>query len=70
MCLEKQILPKIFYYLKTATIKMTVPFMYNFRNVSDKFPKIFWSLIFHILLPSLGYKKGNLEFSDSKMSDR
>ena len=33
-------------------------FMYNFRsssNLANKFPTIFWSLIFHISLPGLGY---------------
>ena len=25
---------------------MTVPFMYNFRSLSNKFPTIFYSLIF------------------------
>ena len=36
---------------------MTVPFMCNFRSlpVSNKFPKIFGSLIFHTSLPRLGY---------------
>ena len=50
-------------------ISVTVPFMYNFRSLSNKFTTIFWSLIFHILLPRLGYfsqKKGNQKFSDSK----
>ena len=28
--------------------QMTIPSMYNFRNLSIKFPTIFWSLIFHI----------------------
>ena len=32
-----------------------VPFMYNFRSLSNKFTTIFWSLIFHISLPRLGY---------------
>ena len=36
---------------------MTVPFMYDFRGLSDKFPTIFWSLIFHVsgLSYSLSY---------------
>ena len=34
---------------------MTVLFMYDFQSLSDKFPTIFWSLIFHISLPSLSY---------------
>ena len=30
--------------------------MYNFRSLyANKFPTIFWSLVFHILLPRLGY---------------
>ena len=42
ICSEKQILPSIFYYLRTAkNFSMTVPFMYNFRNFSHKFPTIF-----------------------------
>ena len=56
MCSKKQILPGIFYHLRKAlNFLMTVPFMYNFRSSSDNFPKIFWSLIFHITLPRLGY---------------
>ena len=56
MCSKKQILPGIFYHLRKAlTFLMTVPFMCNFRSSSDKFHKIFWSLIFHISLPRLGY---------------
>ena len=48
---EKQILPIIFYCLRTAiNFSMTVPFMYNFRNLSHKFHTIFWRLIFHISL--------------------
>ena len=42
----------------------------NFRNSSNKFPKIFWSLRFHIALPRLVYfslKRRNLKYSDSKM---
>ena len=34
---------------------MTVQFMCNFRSISNKFSKIFWSLTFHISLPRLGY---------------
>ena len=34
---------------------MTILFMYDFQSLSDKFPTIFWSLIFHISLPSLSY---------------
>ena len=33
ICSEKQILPRIFYYLRTAeNFQMTIPFMYNFRS--------------------------------------
>ena len=42
----------------------------NFRNSSNKFPKIFWSLRLHIALPRLVYfslKRRNLKYSDSKM---
>ena len=31
---------------------MTVSFMFNFRNISNKFPMIFQSLIFRISVPS------------------
>ena len=44
--------------------------MYNFWSLFNKFPTIFWSLIFHILPPRLGYflyKNGYLKLSDSKM---
>ena len=45
---------------------MTIQFMYEFRSLSDKFPTIFWNLIFHISLPSLSYiskkKKETLNF--------
>ena len=34
---------------------MTVLFMCDFQSLSDKFPTIFWHLIFHISLPSLSY---------------
>ena len=51
---------------------MTVLFMYNFRSLSNKFPKIFLSLIFRISLPKLSLmpivlRKRKLTFSDSKM---
>ena len=48
---------------------MTVPFMYNFRSLSDKFRTIFWSLIFPISLPRLNYfslKKETLNFRNRK----
>ena len=34
---------------------MTIPFMYNFGGLSKESPTIFWSLIFHFVLPRLGY---------------
>ena len=44
---------------------MTVPFMYyNFRTLSNKFPTIFWSLIFGILPPRLTY------FSQEKETEK
>ena len=53
---EKQKLPRIFYSLRKAkNFWVTVPFMYNFRSLINKFPTIFWSLIFLILLPMLGH---------------
>ena len=64
-------LPKIFYYMRTAkNLLTTAPFMYNFRSSTNKFPTIFGSLIFHISFLRLGYfslKKGNLKFSDLKI---
>ena len=35
--------------------KMNIPFMCNFRSLSNKFPTIFWSLSCHTLLPRLHY---------------
>ena len=56
ICSENQMLPRIFYSLRTAkNLYLTVPFMYNFRSLSNKFTTIFWRLIFQILLPRLGY---------------
>ena len=67
-CSEKQKLPKISYSLRKAkNFKMTTPFMYNFRSLSNKFPKIFLSLILRIALPSKLFFVGNLKFSDLKM---
>ena len=41
ICSEKQILPFFFYFLRTAkNFLMTIPFMYNFRSLSKKFPTI------------------------------
>ena len=67
-CSEKQKLPKISYSLRKAkNFKMTTPFMYHFRSLSNKFPKIFLSLILRIALPSKLFFVGNLKFSDLKM---
>ena len=39
ICSEKQKLPRIFYSLRKAeNFYMTVPFMYNFRSLSNKIP--------------------------------
>ena len=58
------------FYLRTdKNFKMTVPFMNNFRSLCNKFPRIFWSLIFHISHPGLG-KKESKNFRDSKMRCR
>ena len=47
---------------------MTVPFMYNFQSLSNKFATILWSLIFHISLPRLSYfSQKKQKFSESKM---
>ena len=45
---------------------MTVPFMYNFQSLSNKFPTILWSLIVHVSLPRLSYfsKKKQKEESE------
>ena len=56
ICSEKQILPRIFYSLRTAKkLYWTVLLLYNFRSLSNRFTTIFWLLIFQILLPQLGY---------------
>ena len=34
---------------------MAVPFMYSFRSLSNEFPTIFLSLVFHISAPNLDY---------------
>ena len=53
---EKHKLPKTFYTLRKAkNFYMTVPFMYNFRNLFKKFPTIFWNLIFRSSLSRLCY---------------
>ena len=51
---------------------MTVPFMYNFRSISNKFPTIFLSLISHFSpkVRLFFVEKGNLKFSDWKMRRR
>ena len=46
--------------------------MYNIQSLSNKFPMIFWSLIFHILLPRWGYfaqPKGNLKINFVQMRE-
>ena len=49
---------------------MTVPFTYNFRSLSYKFPTIFLlKFHFHIFVPNLGYfsyKKGTENFRIKK----
>ena len=40
-------------YCLEFSIPVTVPFMFNFRSSSNKFPTIVWSLIFGISLPRL-----------------
>ena len=53
---EKQILPRMFYYLRAAKkFYVAVPFMYNFWSLCNKFATIFSSLIFHISLQRLDY---------------
>ena len=52
----KLILPRSFFCSRIAkNFYINVPFTYNFRNLSNKFPTIFWSIIFHILLSRLQY---------------
>ena len=64
----------VFYYLKGGEKFLDDPtFKYNLRSLSDKFPTIVWSLLFHISQPRLdyfSYKKKNLKFSDTKMWQR
>ena len=38
---------------RLVNFQMNVPFMYNFQSLGNKFPTIFWSLIFHNLPPWL-----------------
>ena len=38
---------------RLVNFQMNVPFKYNFQSLSNKFPTIFWSLIFHNLRPWL-----------------
>ena len=49
-------------YWGRLKLSVAVPFMYNFRSLSNKFTTIFWSLIFQILLPRLGYFLQNCHF--------
>ena len=68
---QKQILPRIFCYLTTAkNLSITVPFTYNFRNFSHKFPTGFLKLNLSHFTPQVMLffvEKRNLKFSDSKM---
>ena len=69
---EKQILLRIFYYLRTAKKfldnRSSHSFVYNFRNLSNKFPTTFWSLIFHISVPRSAILRRQKEtFSDSNL---
>ena len=69
---EKQILPRIFYYLRTAKKfldnRSRLCFVYNFRSLSNKFPTTFWSLIFHISVPRWTILRRQKEtFSDSNL---
>ena len=60
ICSEKQILPRIFYHLRTAkNFWVNVPLMYNFWSLSNKFIMIFWSLIFtfHLLVRLFSMEK-------------
>ena len=73
ICSEKQILPRIFYYLRTAkNFWVNVPLMYNFWSLSNKFIMIFWSLIFtfHLLVRLFFMEKRKTKISDSKMQWR
>ena len=74
ICSEKKKLPRIFDSLRKAkNFYVTVPFIYNFRNLSNIFSTIFWSLIFPISLHMLGYfsyRKENLKLSGLKMRYR
>ena len=55
-CSKRHILPKTFYYSRTAKNSlMTILFTYNFRSSSNKFLSIFRNLIYQISLPRLGY---------------
>ena len=68
-CSEKM-LPRIFYHLRKAkNFQITVPFIHNFRRLSNKFSMIFLRLIFYISLLGLGYflqKRRNLKLLYSK----
>ena len=69
---EKQILPRIFYYLRTAKKfldnRSQHSFVYNLRSLSNKFPTTFWSLIFHISVSSRTILRRQKEtFSDSNL---
>ena len=69
-CSEKM-LPRIFYHLRKAkNFQITVPFIHNFRRLSNKFSMIFLRLTFYISLLGLGnflQKRRNIKFLYSKM---
>ena len=64
ICLEKQKLPRIFYSL-------TVPFVYNFRSLSNKFDFLKFNFSHFTYQVKLFFvEKGNLKFSEPKMRCR
>ena len=51
---------------------MNVPFMYNFRNLSNKYPYDFLKVVFSYFTTQVilfFLEKGNLKLSDSKLYD-
>ena len=70
ICSEKQILPRIFFCLRTAkNFQMNVPFKYIFE--ADLINSLRFSEVYFFIFYYPGYtiflRKGNLKFSDSKM---
>ena len=59
-------MPRIFDNLRKAkNFQMTVPLMYNFRSLSNKFPKIFFKFNFSHFTPKVKLffvEKGNIKF--------